>query len=178
MKDLIYASPTVMETFQDFCHLLSTTGTRQTNEDHTTLPQSRLDSYQQYNNERNDEATPRPHIINRNNRQLHINPHISHTNHNHTKRTANRSQTHSTGIDKTTQDLITDEKQLRKLWQRTRIQHYKTEYNKLNNKIKHRNKTIKTKNWHNIYNDLELIDNRDNTWYQQIKQTTPHIPPH
>ena len=90
-------------------------------------------------------------------------------------------KTHSTGIDKTTQYLITEEKQLRKLWQRTRIQHYKTEYNKLNNKIKHRIKTIKTKNWHNICNDLELTDNQDNTWHQlkentKIKRTTPHIP--
>ena len=78
-------------------------------------------------------------------------------------------KTHSTGIDKTTQDLITEKKQLRKLWQRTRIQHYKTEYNKLNNTIKHRIKTIKTKNWHNICNDLELTDNQDNTWHQLKK---------
>ena len=48
-----------------------------------------------------------------------------------------------------------DRRKKRKLWQRTRIQHYKTEYNKLNNTIKHRIKTIKTKNWHNICNDLE-----------------------
>ena len=47
--------------------------------------------------------------------------------------------------------------------QRTRIQHYKTEYNKLNNTIKHRIKTIKTKHWHNICNDFELTDNQDNT---------------
>ena len=85
-------------------------------------------------------------------------------------------KTHSTGIDKTTQDLIT-EKKLRKLWQRTRIQHYKTEYNKLNNTIKHRIKTSKTKNWHNICNDLELTDNQDNTWHQLkkiLKLNKPH----
>ena len=44
-----------------------------------------------------------------------------------------------------------------------------TEYNKLNNTIKHRIKTIKTRNWHNICNDLELTDNQDNTWHQLKK---------
>ena len=47
--------------------------------------------------------------------------------------------------------------------------HYKTEYNKLNNKIKHQIKALKTNNWHNICNDLELKDNQDNTWHQLKK---------
>ena len=56
---------------------------------------------------------------------------------------------HQLGIN----TIIREQKQLRKLWQRTRIQHYKTEYNKLNNKIKHQIKALKTNNWHNICND-------------------------
>ena len=60
-------------------------------------------------------------------------------------------------------------KQLRKLWQRRRIQHYKREYNKLNNNIKHQIKTLKIYNWNNICNDLELKDNQDNTWHQPKK---------
>ena len=76
---------------------------------------------------------------------------------------------HQVGIDSTIREQITEKKQLRKLWQRTRIQHYKTEYNKLNNKIKHQIKALKTNNWHNICNDLELKDNQDNTWHQLKK---------
>ena len=107
MKDLIFASPKMMETFQDFWvdedlgsdhrAIIATFSSQPLTHDKPKKTilfyhKGRLGSYQQYNNERNDEATPRPHIINRNNRQLHINPHISHTNHNHTKCTTNRSQ--------------------------------------------------------------------------------------
>ena len=47
---------------------------------------------------------------------------------------------HQIGIDPIIREQIT-EKNLQKLWQRTRIQHYKTKYNKLNNKIEHQIKT-------------------------------------
>ena len=38
-----------------------------------------------------------------------------------------------------------------------------------NIKIKHQIKALKTNNWHNICNDLELKDNQDNTWHQLKK---------
>ena len=87
---------------------------------------------------------------------------------------------HQVGIDSTIREQITEKKQLRKLWQRTRIQHYKTEYNKLNNKIK-QIKALKTNNWqiprtretHGINSRNNICnskDNQDNTWHQLKKQ--------
>ena len=65
---------------------------------------------------------------------------------------------HQIGIDPIIRDQISKEKQLRNIWRRTRIQHYKREYNKLNNKIKHQIKTLKINNWHNKCKDFELKD--------------------
>ena len=44
-----------------------------------------------------------------------------------------------------------------------------------NNKIKHQIKALKTNNWHNICNDLELKDNQDNTWHQLKKTIKSNI---
>ena len=160
MKDLIFASPKMMETFQDFWvdedqgsdhrAIIATFSSQPLTHD---KPKEKILLYHKadwtsVNNSITNEMT-----------KLHLD-HTSSTEaiDNYTSTLTSVIQTtiiqnvpqievktHSTGIDKTTQDLITEKKQLRKLWQSTRIQH-KTEYNKLNNTIKHRIKTIKTKN--------------------------------
>ena len=62
--------------------------------------------------------------------------------------------------------MIKGKRKTRQLYQRSRRQHYKTEYNRLNKQIKILIKQEHKKNWENKFNDLELKENQNNTWKQ------------
>ena len=60
-------------------------------------------------------------------------------------------------------ELIKENPKTRQLYQQSRRQHYKTEYNRLNKQIKILIKQEHKKNWENKCNDLELKENQNNT---------------
>ena len=65
--------------------------------------------------------------------------------------------------------MIDEKHKLRKLYKRTRIDHYKTQYNKLNKNIKELIKNEHRHNWQTKCNNLDLADHQDKTW-PQLKQ--------
>ena len=74
--------------------------------------------------------------------------------------------------------MIKAKKYIRKKWQKTRIQYYKTLYNQHNKEIKRLIKIENNKNWENKCNKLELIENIDDSW-KHLKQImgTNHTAP-
>ena len=82
------------------------------------------------------------------------------------------------GLPKLITDMIKDKKYIRKKWQKTRIQYYKTLYNQHNKEIKRLIKIENNKNWENKCNKLELIENIDDSW-KHLKQImgTNHTAP-
>ena len=62
--------------------------------------------------------------------------------------------------------MIKEKRKTRQLYQQSRRQHYKTEYNRLNKQIKILIKQEHKKNWENKCNDLKLKENQNNSWKQ------------
>ena len=75
-------------------------------------------------------------------------------------------QPNKIGLPPFIRELIKEKRKTRKLYQQSRRQHYKTEYNRLNKQIKILIKQEHKNNWENKCNDLELKENQNNTWKQ------------
>ena len=75
-------------------------------------------------------------------------------------------QPNKIGLPPFIRELIKEKRKTRKLYQQSRRQHYKTEYNRLNKQIKILIKQEQRKHWENKCNDLELKENQNNTWKQ------------
>ena len=82
------------------------------------------------------------------------------------------------GLPKLIRDMLKDKKYIRKKWQKTRIQYYKTLYNQHNKEIKRLIKIENNKNWQDKCNKLELTENINDTW-KHLKQImgTNHTKP-
>ena len=62
--------------------------------------------------------------------------------------------------------LIEEKQKIRKLYQRTGIKQYKTQYNKLNKQIKQIIKEENKQNWEDKCNDIRIEDNHHKSWNQ------------
>ena len=62
--------------------------------------------------------------------------------------------------------LIEEKQKIRKLYQRTGIKQYKTQYNKLNKQIKRIIKEENKQNWEDKCNDIRIEDNHHKSWNQ------------
>ena len=111
------------------------------------------------------------HQINHNSSHIEINNHIenltttiTHNIQNNVKKI--KIQPQKIGLPPFIRELIKTKHRTRKYYQKTRLEHYKTEYNRLNKQIKQLIKNEHKTRWENKCNDLELKDKQDNTWKQ------------
>ena len=68
------------------------------------------------------------------------------------------------GLSPITRDEITKKNQLRKIYQRTRDQHTKSEYNKQNKKVKKMIKNEQEKKWNDICDEIEIEEDPAKKW--------------
>ena len=186
VKDIIFTSPRISETFQDFWvddDLGSDHNTIFASFTHQGVAHKIAPKYVLLHHKAdwqliNNNITQEMDTLKLNNKstQHDIDTYITHLTstineniENHVKKIKIEPQ--KIGLPPFIRDLIKDKRKIRKKYQKSRKQEHKTEYNKLNKQIKTLIKEYKQDNWANKCNDLELKDNQNTTW-KQIKQMT------
>ena len=81
----------------------------------------------------------------------------------------------SVGLPQAIRDLIKEKRRLRRYWQQTRQQHYKTKYNRLDKTIKQYTRQTRQNSWTEYCNDMELAEGHNDSWRKLKSVINPRL---